>query len=200
MFSMFNKKKEAFVFPEHVLSQDDFFELICNDKKRLHDFMVNNNKYITVFICEKETEEDRQDPSYLENCEVDLIINDYKNIYYIAQLKTIKNGYHPAIANALCFGYHELWSYSFDRLKPYYKKMCIKNYHICDINKRPDFFIHMSNDFMPIYNVIKSLHRDIIENKICEILDDKRKLKAIDGLMKLYEKELKKLNYKHLDY
>ena len=54
--------------------------------------MLKTNIWAKIFICEKETDEDRADHDYIDNCEVDDICNDYKNRYYVAQITTKKIG------------------------------------------------------------------------------------------------------------
>ncbi len=182
---MFNKPIN-FKFPEHVLSQEEFYNLITTSKKELHNYMSSNDEYIKVFICDKETAEDRNEPGYLENCEFDEICYDYKNRYYVAQLKTTKTGYNLSIANLIWYGYHEVWSYAFDiyemhRVDKNYKKLFIKDFFVCEINNRSE--IWMYNDFINIYNNIKSLDRDQIE---------KRKLIILNEILR--KKEIKKIN------
>ncbi len=160
------KSTDNFNFPEHILTQNEFLNLIENNKTLLHNFMVKNNKYIKIFICEKETDEDRNNIGYLEDCEIDETLNDYKNRYYIAELKTLQTGYHPAIANIIWFGYHEIWSYGFDiyemhKIDKSYKRLFIKDYYVADYNKRNG--VHMANDLIKLYDIIKSLNRDIID-------------------------------------
>jgi hypothetical protein len=159
---MFNTKTKEFIFPEYVLSQEEFYNLIINSKIELHNYMVKNDKYIKVFICYKETEEDRNNIGYLKNCKVDEICDDYKNRYFVAELNILKTGFNLSISNMIWFGYHEVWSYCFDiyemhNLDKQYKKLYIKDFYISKIC--------MYNDFINIYNTIKSLNRDIIEEK-----------------------------------
>lgn len=129
--------------------------------------MANTNKYAVIYICDKETEEDRKDEVYIENCEIDSICADYANRYYVAKLKTARQGYYTDFASVLVDNYHTIFSYGFDiyeyhKLDKNYKKLMIENYYFCDIKERTEKFgTDMSNDLLTIFNVIKSLNRDL---------------------------------------
>jgi hypothetical protein len=194
-FSSNLKENDSFVLPTHVLTQDEFIKLVSNPitKKQLHNHMAKNNKYIKIFICEKETDQDRLDPDYLENCEYDDICADYVNQYYVAELKTKRTSSQPLIENMIWNGYHGEWSYGFDiyemhRIDLNYKKLFLSDYFFCDVNDRVSNHksIHMSNDLNTIFNVIKSLNRDIIEEKMLEILTEQTRLKEIAKINKKY--------------
>jgi hypothetical protein len=190
-----SSKKNNFLLPTHVLSHDEFNDLINNNvtKRQLHNYMAENNKYVKIFICDRETDEDRLDPDYLDNCEVDDICADYVNRYYMAELKTKRTSCHPAVANMIWDGYHGEWSYGFDiyechKIDKDYKKLFLKDYYFCDVDKRLSQYktIHMSNDLNTILNVIKSLNPDIIEEKIISILREQSRLKEIAKINKAY--------------
>ncbi len=181
-----------FNFPEHVLSHQEFSDLIQNNKKKYHDHMANTNKYATIFICDKETDEDRMDKEYIENCEIDSICADYVNRYYVAQLKTVKQDCYSDFSSVLHDNYHTIWSYGFDvyeyhKLNKDYKKLMVENYYFCDIKERTKKFgTHMSNDLSTILDVIKTLNRDLIEEKIMSVITEKSRLRDVANINKQY--------------
>jgi hypothetical protein len=205
-----SSESDNFVLPTHILSHIEFNNLISNitNKKQFHNYMVKNNKYVKIFICEKETDEDRLDPDYLDNCEVDDICADYVNRYYMAELKTKRTSCHPAIGNIIWDGYHGEWSYGFDiyechKIDKDYKKLFLSDYYFCDVDKRLSQYktIHMSNDLNTILDVIKTLNRDIIEEKMLAILKEKSRLKAIAKINKSYGYEKpQKTNTEHINF
>ncbi len=189
------KEIDSFPFPSHVLTQDEFANLISNNTtiKQLHNYMAKNNKYVKIYICDKETDEDRLDPDYLDNCEVDDICADYVNRFYVAQLKTKRTSCHPAIGNMIWDGYHGEWSYGFDiyeyhKLDPNHKKLFLSDYYFCDVSARLSAYnsIHMAHDLNTINQMIKSLNRDIIEEKMLAILNQQSRLKAIEKVNREY--------------
>lgn len=190
-----HSSSEQIVIPDHVLSQEEFARLVSNKStfRPLHNCMVKNNKYIKIFICNKETDEDRLDSDYLDNCECDDVCGDYVNQYYIAELKTKRTSCHPAVGNMIWDGYHGEWSYGFDiyeyhKLDPNYKKLFLSDYYFCDVDERMGCYgsIHMAHDLHTILGMIKSLDRDAIEGKMLEILNEQSRLKAIEKINKAY--------------
>ncbi len=183
---------DNFNFPEYVLTHQEFSDLIKTNAKSFHDYMVKKNKYATIFICDKETDEDRMDEGYKENCEIDSICADYVNRYYVAQLKTAKQDCYSDFSSVLHDNYHTIWSYGFDiyehhKLDTNYKRIIIKDYYFCDIKERTKSFdTHMSNDLVTILQIIKSLNRDLIEEKIMAIITEQLRLRDIANINKQY--------------
>jgi len=160
---------------DHVFTQSEFKEIIENDKEQFHEYMLKKNNWAKIYICEKETEADRNDPVYIENCEIDEICNDYKNRYYVAQLKTIQTDYPSSVSQhaMIHHTYHMFWSYAIDIYEYHkndtsYKKRVLKNYYILKPSDRKE--IHMANDFERILDKIKSLNSDIIQESIMRSL------------------------------
>ncbi len=181
-----------FNFPEYVLSHQEFNDLIQNEKKNFHNYMAKKNKYAVIYICDKETDEDRLDEAYIENCEIDSICADYVNRYYVAQLKTSRQGYYSDFTSVLQDNYHTIWSYGFDiyeyhKVNKDYKRLIVKDYYFCDIKERTkNLGTHISNDLLTILQIIKSLNRDLIEEKIMAIITEKSRLREIDKINKQY--------------
>ena len=85
----------------NVLTQEQFNQIIQINKKQFHEQMLKANIWAKIFICEKETDEDRADPGYMDNCEIDDICDDYKNRYYVAQLTTKKTANPQSIGDLI---------------------------------------------------------------------------------------------------
>ncbi len=180
--------------PEHVLSQQEFGDLIQNTRRKtaFHDQMVKNNKYPVIFICDKETDEDRMDEGYKENCEIDSISADYVNRYYVAQLKTVRRKHYSDFSSLLHDNYHTNWSYGFDvyeyhKLDSNYKRLMVKDYYFCDIQERTkNFGTHMSNDLITILQIIKSFNRDRLEEQIMAAINEQLRLRDIADINTKY--------------
>ena len=177
---------EQYNIKDNVLTQDQFYEIIKLDengkskKKLFHEQMLKANIWAKIFICPKETDKDRADPDYIENCEIDEICDDYKNRYYVAHLSTKQVAQPNSIADLIWMPiiYHKFWAYVLDiyeyhKLDSSYKKLVLKDYYVCDnVIDRKGY--NMSNDLDTIFNVIKKLDRDIIEkNIIIKIIESK---------------------------
>ena len=163
---------------DKVFTQSEFKNIIENEKIEFHEQMLKKNKWAKVYICEKETEADRNDPVYRENCEIDEICNDYKNRYYVAQLKTIQTTYPDRVAQMAMIQhtYHQFWSYAIDIYEYHihdasHKKLLLKNYYISNSSHRKEN--HMADDFEDILNKIKSLNADDIEEAYIRSLKNK---------------------------
>lgn len=172
---------------DRVYTLDEFKKMIADNRDKVHNQMCLHEKYAKIFICEKETEQDKTDPDYLDNCEVDDICDDYKFQYYAAELKTKKTGYYDSISDMAWNNYHQVWSYSFDiyemhRNNSTHKKLILKDYFTPKTRKGN----HMTNDLVPIFDVIEKLTRDVIENKVIANLTEQSRLREIDLVNKKY--------------
>lgn len=183
----------------NVLTQNQFNEIIQTNKKLFHEQMLKANIWAKIFICEKETDEDRADPGYIENCEVDEICDDYKNRYYVAQLKTKQTANPQSIADLIWqpIVYHEYWAYGFDiyeyhKTNPSHKKLILKDYFVCEYLDRKGY--NMSNDFEILLSLIQKLNRDIIENKVIAILTEEIRKKKIAQINETYNKKISEIN------
>lgn len=160
-----------------IMSQVEFEKIIMDKdvRKGFHRQMVKENKWGKIYICERISDEEKSDPDFIENCEVDDICESYLNQYYVAQLKTIQKRFAISIADAV-HGYHFEWAYGFDiyeydRLNPNHKRLVLTNYHVCDYYKRETY--HMSDDFIVIFDIIKKLNPDMIaEARVKKIEND----------------------------
>ena len=173
-----------------ILTLEEFEEMINENKKLLHNQIVKSNIYPKIFICEKETDEDKLDPVYIENCEIDDIVDDYKNRCFVAQLtsKRDPNAYFESVGNIIWNDYHQLYSYGID-IYEYHKidktfTTFLENYLICDIKTRNG--THMCDDYVKICNTIKNLDGKKIGDELCKRFREKSRLREIDNINKKY--------------
>lgn len=166
---------------DNVWSGQEFAQIINNEqsKAKLHNQMVRTDKYPKIFICEKETEEDRADPVYRENCEIDDICANYHNQFYVGKLKTVRVDSPDSVGDIIWMDqvYHKYWAYGldiyeYDRSKPEYKKLVVSEYYLGSVDKRKDY--HMANDLIEICSITNGLTRDAIETQIITQLENTR--------------------------
>lgn len=196
-----------FTFPEHVLTQEEFYELIANNKRALHNYMIKNNKFIKIFICDKETDENEKYLEYLDETNeekysddtngkyLDKINYNCENKFFVAQLKMVKNGYKSSFLNDFWYGYHEVYSYGIDiyemhKLDDNYNKLFIDNFFTCFNKSNTNSEPWMYNDFIIIYYKLKKLNIHEIETEKLKMLNEISRTNKINEINKYHDKIL----------
>ncbi len=171
-----------------VLTQDEFAAAIDDDGDRVqfHRYILSTDGYPTVFLCDVETDEDRNDPDYRDNCDIDELCADYVHQYYVARLKAKRTATHVSIGDMLWDGVNGAWSYGFDvykchRLKPGHARRVLDDCGVCNIRERWRTYRsgHMSHDLTTLLRMFGALTRDRIEEAVVADLNERCRQNAI---------------------